>query len=1309
MEVEVVSNWIINYEGLVVDYRDVTEGVINHSDGGKEYFIKLGDNAWLVVPFSRTDMGNPFIIEQINQAHARAGTKKVNKYFMELLLAAFPEKSFSVNDDYMRELFRLQTIALSSRIELESEKYRYVSEQGAVIVNGNRYVDGQTVYFNGHKYVVKIDGNGEGYLDLDEYPTGKGFIVTEQQRIVREVVHYLNYSQGRVINQSQGSGVFFDYTNGQPDLNGNGTVISNDRYVERRLRAPINSEIRYWECVDFTPGSRVKVSNNGNPVTLEEVVLTSKGTSSPQPSGDYGDWEVRLRRSDADTGKGKSGSWWVALKKIYPHWGPCIPTNSDATFFRRDGNDIKEVVVKNYFTNSSIRKRAQALARMKTKNYLSNDDIDRLAAEFGSTYMTFEQFVDKYRGESWLRAPKGWSNAPNLSPGSGTKTEFFGKFNISSGVFKIDVRYNTFLKYAAGGDTVSRGKAKLELIEYLDSGYTTIETLFDVDYNVGNYWDKNTDKVVSRNYKGKGSYGFKLTLVDTYQDTQAIYVRAQPTITEYTTSSTKEYDGDASFTFYIIDPSTGKRIPYEGMEYIVLKGKEDSFTKCFRVVIPKGAEWVIRGDLFKGNISTGGILGDGAAARLRDGVIKYDVVERIPPYIIATDESVGRILDLPELGWQTVEEEERDGEAGEKENPFFWVDVMEIVGYPDKAIPDDVYKQLLESATCYPKGVAVSTELIPLDYNGEEKDWSPWEIMEKEIEFYSINSHNEGLYDDDIIELVIRNPFDESIKVGVEFRVEDDENCGGGGFISFSNIGWEFWGRGDLIGEGVEELPTFVRIAITELVSNHEIIGGCPGCYAEVLIKDGDTILEAIKIDEEGWTDFSTEDLYKYDLKEFDIEVKTYQKGYVDPRGYDVRCMFILDSFNVFNRYELSAANFDSMLEFYINDEWKFSVDTVGEGEHYFPVKKGLNKYKFVFKTNNWDYNWDYVEIPWIRLTNWICDDVTVVPYCEPGGGDKCIEALIGCVLGLLPKKTGCVIVKHIDDETGEVMKQVRYDGYSKGEYTFYALDLPDFEVVGEGSKTVFVQEVDKCAVVEFYYRKLYRDCVYVIYRDITTGKVISKKEYSNLAPGEYIFSAEDLVDYEIVGESSKTIVIEYLRYPPEKCKVIYFDYRYIGDKNPYLDCVWVIHREKDNPDNVLATENHYNLEPGKYKFIAKDFEGYELVGDEEVEIVAEEITDPINECKIVIFEYRRIKKGCVIVKFKDRVNDIILDTDYYYDLYPGEHSFNAKEFEGYKLVDDEVKTILVTEEDEKCKEVVFLYEPLVEGCVIGKKIWLFT
>jgi len=1010
---------------------------------------------------------------------------------------------------------------------------------------------------------------------------------------------------------------------------------------------------------------------------------------------------------------------WTRVKSIDPVHGTSYYSSSRRTF--REGNtrisyhfysngELVITTCPNYYNNTLPRK--DRMTKGKTEKRTTIEDY---LSSHKEPYVKVKSFI--VYGPPGLDKgdqPEPSEPTPPGTPHTGkrVKSNPFGKFKATSSGFDVNVNYATHLRYEKGNDTVSRGRACLHLIRYHnDDSYEIVDTIFDVDKNIGDYWDEGDIVHFKKPYRDMvaGMYGFILELEDTYQDIQEIGARVNLDVVKYTTVPTKEYDGKSSYSFYIIDPKTGKQIPYEGSNPTFLQCHCGGLTECYRVVVPKGEEQVIRGDLFKGNIGTGGILGDGGSARLRNGVIKYDIVERIPPMFISTDESVGKIIEIPEVGWQDLDDKESEGEDGEQVDPFFWVDSITIDGYPIKPIPDDVYEKMKNSVTCYPKGVKVNTKLTEFDYDGNEKDWNETEKKENELLFYDANSNIEKLYNDNIIDLTIKNPLNEPIKVDTFIGMEDNTECGGGGFVNFFNVGWEVWGKGEHVGDGIEELPTYVKVAITELVSNHEIIGGCPGCYAEVLIKDGDNVLKTIKIDENGWTDFNTGNLYDYGLNEFDIEIKTYQEGYEDPRGYDVRCMFILDSFDMFTQYELAADPFNSMLDFYINDEKKLSLDDTGSGEHYFPVKKGKNKYKFVFTTDHWDYNWDYAEIPWIRLTNWICDDIPVVPYCEPGGGDKCIEALIGCVLELLPKKKGCVIIKHISYDTSEIMQQVQYDGYSRGDYTFNALTISDFEVVGDSSKTVFIDEVDKCTEVEFYYRRLYRDCVYVLHQDITTGNIILKENYPNLVPGEYIFSSKSFSKYKVVGEVSKTLNIEYLTTPPEECKLVVFKYDPIEDKDPYLDCVWVIHREKDNPNNVLATDHYYNLEPSKYKYYAKDFEGYEVVGDKEKEITIVEITDPVTKCKKIIFEYRKIKKGCVIVKFKDKVNNITLDTAYYYDLLPGEYSYNAKEFEGYKLVDDKVKAILVTEDDKECKEVTFLYEPLVKGCKVGKKIWLFT
>jgi hypothetical protein len=113
-------------------------------------------------------------------------------------------------------------------------------------------------------------------------------------------------------------------------------------------------------------------------------------------------------------------------------------------------------------------------------------------------------------------------------------------------------------------------------------------------------------------------------------------------------------------------------------------------------------------------------------------------------------------------------------------------------------------------------------------------------------------------------------------------------------------------------------------------------------------------------------------------------------------------------------------------LDFYIDDQLRWTWNKEGPftsatnpigsiGTSGFFVPKGTHRYRWVYTELNNENTWDFCEIDWIQLTNWFCKDVRVVPYCEPGGGDKCVESLIKCLLHIWKeenKKKACVIGK---------------------------------------------------------------------------------------------------------------------------------------------------------------------------------------------------------------------------------------------------------------------------------------------------------
>lgn len=101
---------------------------------------------------------------------------------------------------------------------------------------------------------------------------------------------------------------------------------------------------------------------------------------------------------------------------------------------------------------------------------------------------------------------------------------------------------------------------------------------------------------------------------------------------------------------------------------------------------------------------------------------------------------------------------------------------------------------------------------------------------------------------------------------------------------------------------------------------------------------------------------------------------------------------------------------FSSSLQVYIDGELKGSYQEPGTVS--IPVSKGKHEIKWVFKRNNFKpSNNDEVALDWVRVTNWMVEKVNIIPHCDEGGGDKCIEALIRCLLDIWKNKPTTVTI----------------------------------------------------------------------------------------------------------------------------------------------------------------------------------------------------------------------------------------------------------------------------------------------------------
>lgn len=1248
-------------------------------NGDGYFFYKEAENKWSLVMVP--DIYSAESVAKLYYVSKKVGTENINKHYIETLASEFNTTINSVNDSVI-----IGYLTQSSGVNQGSGNRPdgdYLVYGSSVIVNGIRYGVGQTVYYNGFSYLVDVGSDGQAYL---AHPDG-GSIGDTPVVGVEESVHYFDYTKGMDAIQSDWTESYAHIRNSITSGNPNKLVMQSSGNIERILKSSPSSTMRYWEYFKFHSG--IKAGTGLETVVTYDWSGLQKLSSVGGSTVVEGKWECFKYYSNTE-GVTKYRHYTQlenGISSVTYNYSRAIYHTGEGKFtVYKFSKSVSSKDVGDYFR------------KHPDFPYYTYSALEYLHSKFGKGRDTLDiSNVTELKKYGLYKCPG--NVIPNVEPGSGVQTKSIRTFNVNSSTFHLDVDIKTFLSYGSNKDTISRGKVKVHLYR----GNTLVNT---------DMFDSNVEKIYTKTFDNmvKGEYRVVLELEDTYQDNKEIYVNAKTRVREVRTKTNGLGERDDSEFVMTITNSSGQIVPIDGNQSIVF----DCSGVCergLRLEVPKGETYIVRGVFTKPIEPTiGGYNDAGAALEVSQGVVKFDLIaRRFPPGKPIEGGTGGESgilppdIKLPIPGWEIsdpVIEIPGDGEVGAKDGPFFWADIMKIETRTYSEIDQRDIDEIINRYTCYPLGTYVNIDTEGIDYD----------------QFMGANPQ---LVDGDLFEGRIRlnftNPTTSDIKVRLTFEVDDNwEDCGGGGLIKYYGGGFEFWGYDWLVGDGVDNpiRNSTVSVGISEYHPNHTTIGGCNGSYVDVVVKQNGNVVKTYKINENTPTKVDFVNLFEFGDTGFDIEVVTHQLGEIDPRGYDLRSTFMIRKFELITNFELSAVNFDSQLDFYINDEHKYMANKVGSGEHYFDVKKGLNKYKFVFSTNLWDYNWDYVEIPWVRLTNWICGEYTVTPYCDEGRGDECVEALIGCLIGLLPPVVyrGCVTVRYFDCDTGELLKQFTKKGFKTGYHIIKADVFDDYIVDGSGEKEVHVSETSECAVVDFCYRRTYRRCVYVYHIDEETGILLKKVPYYNLTHGWHIFKPIEISGYTPADGTEPIEFFAENTLVPEECYGIHYYYKYVGDRNPYLDCMYIIHYEYGNPGNIFETETLYNLKPGKLIIHAKEYEGYRVVGENTKEIDIRTITDPLD-CLSEGFEYEPIPKDCVVVKYVDRVNEKILDTDYHYDLLPGEYIFKAKEFEDYRLVSVDSYTILIVEDGitEECKEVTFLYEPIVKGCALGKKIWLFT
>ncbi|MFA4169614.1 MULTISPECIES: hypothetical protein [unclassified Brevibacillus] len=541
----------------------------------------------------------------------------------------------------------------------------------------------------------------------------------------------------------------------------------------------------------------------------------------------------------------------------------------------------------------------------------------------------------------------------NANPGD----EFYNsKYDGPRGIFSI---YLSKSRHSHTGDLI----------------YSTSNNIGHRRTEGGPVWNKCPLITKTIENKPEGRYYFTLVFEDIVFDHVEIGGYRQganisfPEITSTYSGKTGTGIFDSSKVLMeVIDKSTNKII--QSKEY---KGggttTSNYLSYPININIPPGKTYQIRYTLLKGKGTTGGLSGKGGSFALTEGTFS----EKWVPYCCDSTGHCYPKKDSPHTGSPPTPPKT---DWIIPDDSWCWIDHIEIWESPK---PVELCKNTRLRVRIYDEdsGDLISEE----DYTGEKEQeiTASFKNTSSDVKNYSIKYR----YYSDCGDKVTL--YDAQVKISDSKPVEPS-SC------------------------------TVLGFKVTE---NTAIwMGGCNGSkmYLNVYAQDGKLIHSQTFL-EEGEQSFAVNSLLPTPSPSYRFEFITEQKGTTSAvTGKEYKTTFRMRDFHAIETWELIPEPFNSKLEFYIDN---VLMDTFtqqgGFYDHYYPVEAGKHTCKWKFIAQSSGQVWDGCEIDYIKLTNWICDKVLVTPYCDPGSGDKCVEALIKCLLAIWKQRPeACVIGKRI-------------------------------------------------------------------------------------------------------------------------------------------------------------------------------------------------------------------------------------------------------------------------------------------------------
>lgn len=272
------------------------------------------------------------------------------------------------------------------------------------------------------------------------------------------------------------------------------------------------------------------------------------------------------------------------------------------------------------------------------------------------------------------------------------------------------------------------------------------------------------------------------------------------------------------------------------------------------------------------------------------------------------------------------------------------------------------------------------------------------------------------------------------------------------------------------------------------------------------------------------------------------------------------------------------------------------------------------------------------------------------------------------------------ITINYIDEDTNtSIFTSTVLSNLSLGTYTCASIDIENYSLNDNETKTITLTEATPNAIVYFKYKEILGTVIIKYLSDSTLTELLPTETINNLKLGKYSYTAKFISEYSILNSSTEIITLT-SNNPTAEITFMY---------SKLYGSITIKYIDELSGTPLSPNEKYSNLEFGDYSYNSKSIKGYKLTNESSQTVTINDTSLDIT----IIFKYTEIL-GKITINYLDEANNKISESVINENLKLGEYSYDAIEIDGYYIINSSTQTIVLSEDNREVT-IVFEYEKI--------------